>query len=281
MDMSIALTATSQYTLLRVALEMFEKSPAELSEQDYQAVLHQANRQLAIGKRVLTSAEAKGVVVPDAVVNQAMASLAGRYASAEAFAEDLERNGLDSHTLFAALRHELTVEAVLDRVMARQDALSEHDLEIYYYQHLDKFTLPETRTVRHILITINDEYAENRREQVEQRMAALYAQLHDNPERFEELAKANSECPTAMQDGLLGRVKPGQLYAELDQELFSMDEGEVSEVIESPVGLHILWCEQVHPGGAVPFAQVRDKLRERLENNRRKAFLREWLKQSA
>jgi len=269
------------YAKLRVALELFQRPPASLNSDEYRQLLYQVNRELAIAQRVLEMPGASEVVVPDSVVTQAVDELASRYEREQDFIEALQANDLDREGLFHALKRELRVEAAMEKVLAPKAVVSDAEVEIYYYQHLERFELPETRTARHILITLNEDYAENSREQVLQRMNVLQSQLTEEGESFVELAQRHSECPTAMHEGLLGRIKPGQLYPELDSALFQMEEGELSAVLESPVGMHLLVCETIHPAERLPFAQVSDKLRERLEMKKRKRLLQEWLQQGA
>ena len=273
-------TPETNYAMLRVSLETFGKTPASLADDEYKQVLQQVNRELAIGKRVLQAREATGVVIPETVVTQAIDTLTQRYDSEEVFLQALDANGLDRKSLHQALEYELKIETVLEKILSERAAVSDAEVEIYYLQHLDKFELPETRTARHILITVNEEYAENSREQASQRIVEIQSQVRDCFEKFKELAQRHSECPTAMHEGLLGRIKPGQLYPELDVCLFEMQEGELSDVIESPVGLHLLLCEQIHDAERRGFSEVKGKLREHLENKKRKRLLREWLQQN-
>jgi peptidyl-prolyl cis-trans isomerase C len=272
-------TPEVNYAKLRVSLEQFQRPPEALSADEYRQLLQRVNRELAIAKKVLQSKEARDVVVPESVVNQAVAELASRYESAEQFEQALQANDLDRAALFQALEHELRVEATMEKVLAQKAAVSDAEVEIYYFQHLQRFELPETRTARHILITLNDDYAENSREQVLQRMNAMRTELIKDGESFAEMAQRHSECPTAMHEGLLGRIKPGQLYPELDSVLFRMEEGGLSTVLESPVGMHLLLCETIHPAERLPFEQVKEKLREHLEMKKRKCLLQDWLQQ--
>ena len=272
--------AETNYVLLRVALGLFHRPPASLNAKEQQQVLLRANRELAIGKRVLEAREAADVMVPEAVVKQAIAALEARYGNKAEFLQALKANGLDLDSLYQALKYDLKVEAVLDRVIAEEAVVSDAEAEIYYLQHVDKFKLPETRTARHILITINDTYPENRRKRALRRMSELQSQLLRDGGKFRQLAKRHSECPTAMEEGLLGRIKPGKLYPELDAALFNMQEGEISEIIESPVGMHLVLCEAVHAAEQREFDEVKDKLREHLEERKRKRLLHEWLQRA-
>ncbi len=266
------------YAKLRVSLELFQRPPASLNEEEYQQMLQQVNRESAISHRVLASEEAVEVVVPESAVHRAFQALRKRYDTEEAFDRALQANELDREGLHRALEHELRVEAVLEKVLAKDAAVSDEEVEIYYYQHLERFELPETRTARHILITINDDYAENGPDQARQRINTLASQLKNSPSEFKSLAQRHSECPTAMHEGLLGRIKPGQLYPELDGELFRLKQGEISTILHSPVGLHLLQCETIHPAERLTFEKVREKLHEHLENKKRKHLLQTWLK---
>ncbi|PKM46048.1 MAG: nitrogen fixation protein NifM [Gammaproteobacteria bacterium HGW-Gammaproteobacteria-1] len=264
------------YLRLRTALAGFQRTPAQLSDEERQALEAQVARASALERKVLASPAAQDVHVPAAVVEQAVQTIASRYDSVDAFTEDMACNGLDQVSLRSALERELKVEAVLDRLTAAHCAVSDDEAAIYYYQHPERFTRPEIRTARHILITVNAAYAENRPERALPRLQQIRRELTDPAQQFEAMARRHSECPSAMEGGRLGRVKPGMLYPALDAELFAMAVGEVSDVVESEIGLHVLWCEAIEPGGVVPFAEVCGKIIDHLSERKRKQFLREW-----
>ncbi|MEW6646895.1 MAG: nitrogen fixation protein NifM [Pseudomonadota bacterium] len=265
------------YLRLRTALAGFQRTPAQLSDDERQAVDLQVARTAALQNRVLAHAAAQDVHVPAAVVEQAVLSIRARYDSEESFLDDLAGNGLDLLTLRGALERELRVDAVIERVSAAHCAISDDEAAIYYYQHPERFTRPEIRTARHILITLNDAYPDNRRDRALPCLQQIRREIADPAQQFEAMARRHSECPSALEGGRLGRVKPGMLYAALDAALFTLAAGEMSEVIESEIGLHVLWCEAVEPGGVVPFAEVRGRIIDHLGERKRKQFLRQWL----
>lgn len=269
------------YTLIRVALQQFNKPLSELDDAEQQAVLQQANRELAIAKKLLATEKAAHVVIPDSAIEQSLKELKQQFESDEAFLLAMSQNGLDEGQLRQALRHELKVETIIEQVVNENAGVSNEEIEIYYYQHLEKFQLPETRTARHILITINEDYPENTSAEAQRRLEEIRDKYLRGEESFQSLAEKHSECPTAMHGGLLGRVKPGQLYPELEQVLFGMEEGALSDIIHTPVGLHLIYCEQIHEPECLSFAAVRDKLEAHLEKKKRARLLRDWLKQAA
>lgn len=267
----------TRYAMLRTSLEMFQQPPADLDDENTRALQQRVNSELAIGRRLLKEQASSQVVVPDASVEDALSSLASGFESEEDFIKTLSYNGLDVDSLRSALRYELSVEAALEQLVNEEAMVSEHEAEIYYLQHQDRFTLPETRTVSHILITINDDYEENTRDKAMARIEELRAQCGNDGKQLKQLAERHSECPSAMKEGVIGRVKPGQLYPQLDEVLFKMPQGALSDVVESEVGLHILYCEQIHSSEILSFEGVKEKLVGMLENKKRSTVLKQHL----
>lgn len=267
-----------RYHMMRAALTMLDKSLTELNDDEIKQVEQQAYRELAIEQKALTSPEAASVIIPQKLVDAATEGIICRYEDEASFWKTLEQNGLNEQQLFAAVERDLRVQAVIERITAAATQVSDADAEIFYFQHIGRFTVPETRTLRHILITINDEYAENSREQVAKRINEIRQRVVKKPKRFEEQAQKNSECPTAMNGGLLGRLPKGELYPELEEVAFNLKCGEISQPVESELGWHILYCETIHQAGNVPFKEVQQKLKDQLQQRYDKICLRTWLK---
>ena len=177
-----------------------------------------------------------------------------------------------------ALRRELAFDSVMQRVAARRPAISPLDVRIYYELHPEVFAVPEQRQARQILVTINDDYAENCRAAAWSRMRRIEMSLHQAPNRFAALARKYSECPSALDGGRLGTLRRGQLFPELDRSLFAMQEGTISGILESPLGLHLLLCEKLMPARRVPFPQAEPRIRERLEERNRRNCQKAWLR---
>ena len=169
---------------------------------------------------------------------------------------------------------------MIDRVLSDRCEVSEDEAAIFYWQHPDRFTRPEVRTVRHILITVNADYAENTPQEARRRLQVVADSLRLQPKQFENLARQHSECPSALEGGRLGRVKRGMLYPTLEEALFALECGAISEIVESELGLHVLWCEAIEEGGTVPYDTVKEQIIERLGERKRKLLLREWLQGS-
>jgi peptidyl-prolyl cis-trans isomerase C len=268
---------TLAYYELQAARSLFDKPCGALDEREARKVRAVASRYAEIEAAVLGSTEAHGVCLEREAVGEALAEIRARYVDEPAFDEALDDAGLNRHTLRTALQRSLLVDAVLARVGARATPVDDTAAEIFYYTHLERFRSPERRTARHILITINEALADNRRDQAERRIGEIARRLAAKPERFAEQAMKHSECPTALNGGLLGDVPRGELYPQLDAALFALPAGGISAVLESELGFHLVLCESIHPERTLPWREVSESLRTRLTEERARRETKAWL----
>lgn len=268
------------YLVLKTAHSLYGKNPAALETEELRKVERMAARQFDLEARILASREARDVVVPQATLEAALEEVRGRYPDPDAFREDLAGNGLSIEAYEQSLVRELRVEAVLDKVGSRAARVSDIEVELYYRYHPELFQRPELRRASHILVTINEDLPDNAEAVARGRIEDIARRLAKDPRRFEEQALKHSECPTAMNGGLLGDARRGQLFPALDKALFEMQPMEISPVLESPLGLHLLRCDAVIPEGLLALADVKDRIREKLFDSRKRICQNAWLKQT-
>jgi peptidylprolyl isomerase/peptidyl-prolyl cis-trans isomerase C len=268
---------SESYILLRAALELFKKPPTELGDAELQQVQKQARNELAIENRVLKSPEATGVIISAEEIQQAYQEIQARYEDEIHFLADTQKNSLDETSLRSALARQCKVNAVLDRVGSRAPSINDVDIGLYYHLHPEKFAVPERRSVSHIFISINPDYVENTREAALQRTNDLREKLLKKPYKFADFALRHSECPTALQGGELGIVSRGTLYPELDAVLFTLKTGDISAVVESEIGCHILLCKQIHKAETLSLAKATPKIRALMQDRARHICIRAWL----
>jgi len=266
------------YHLLRISLERFQKNVGELSEREYKDATRQAKKIHDLEALVLGSEEARGVVVPSEQLDEAVQEIRSRFPDEQSYLQVLSDNDLDEASLAAALYREKMFDAVMRKVASRASDISDLDVQLYFHMNADKFSSPESRHARHILITVNPQYPENTREAALKRMQGVAEELQNNPEGFEQLAHRHSECPSALQGGELGHIVPGKLYPQLDEVLFQLETGEFSDVIETEAGFHIIMCGEVKPAHTITLEQARGKIRQYLEERQQKVCQKAWLK---
>jgi parvulin-like peptidyl-prolyl isomerase len=127
------------------------------------------------------------------------------------------------------------------------------------------------------LISINPDYPENTRENARRRLEEIAETLKRKPHKFAALALKNSECPTAFEGGELGTLVKGKLYPELDSALFTLKEQEISAVVETEIGFHLIQCLKIMPAETLSLKKATPKIKQLMQERYRRNCQRTWL----
>lgn len=134
----------------------------------------------------------------------------------------------------------------------------ESECRRYYEQNRQRFRTEAIYEAAHILYPACEDDEEAYAKAVCAADNAL-AVLEREPERFGELAKAHSACPSSAQGGNLGQISAGQTTPEFEQALFALSEGELGTV-KTPYGLHVLRLDRKIEGSVLPFDLVSEPI---------------------
>jgi peptidyl-prolyl cis-trans isomerase C len=149
----------------------------------------------------------------------------------------------------------LAVSALLSQVIPRTE-VREDEILAYYEAHAEEFRVPETVTLRQILVdTLNEARDLKRR-------------LYRDSRSFETLAGTRSKGPEAAVGGYMGTFERGQLPEELEEAAFSLAPGRTSQPIQTPLGYHVLRVDSRQPAHELSLEEARGWIRERLARER-------------
>lgn len=156
----------------------------------------------------------------------------------------------------------------LDSLKSRV-TVSEDDLRASYKQNIVNYTQPEERRASHILIKAEKSASAAERQAAKAKAEKLLAELKKSPAQFAELARKNSEDPgSAANGGDLEFFGRGAMTKPFEDAVFSLKKGQISDVVESDFGFHVIEVTDVRGGQAQPFeavrAQIEDDARKQL-----------------
>jgi len=266
-----------QYQVIKLAWSLCQSSPEKLEPLALIKVEQQAKVAQKIMALVLTSEAAHAEQVKDQEVQFIFEQLQQQFDNRESFELSLQQQGLTEAQLQLAIYQDLLCEKTLAKQSEGYPRVSEAEALTYYQNNKQRFSQPERRKVSHILITINDEYAESRRHKALAKIKKLHKSLQKQITEFANLALQHSECPTSLNQGLIGEVSRGQLYPELDKVLFTMAKDCISSVIESELGFHLLLCHEISAAGEMEQAQALKEISAQLNVHRQKKHEKKWL----
>ena len=157
---------------------------------------------------------------------------------------------------------EANLRGLIEREVQVPDA-DEAACEHFYQRNLSRFVSAPLLAARHILLDCAPDDIEARIGKGEQ-AKALIAQLQENPQRFSELARSCSACPSKEQGGALGQLSKGQTVPEFEKQLFRQPQGLVTQPLESRYGFHVVYVDQRIEGVQLPYATVAQDIRREL-----------------
>lgn len=145
--------------------------------------------------------------------------------------------------------------------LAKQVPLGEADLRKYYEQNISRYTVAEERRASHILIAAAKDAPAADRAKAKARAEELLADVRRNPAAFAELARKHSQDPvSAGRGGDLDFFGKGAMTPPFDKAVFAMKTGEISPVVETDFGYHIIQLAAVRGGQVKPFEAVQAEL---------------------
>ena len=160
-------------------------------------------------------------------------------------------------------------QASIEYVVLDLDALkaglvvTDDDLRKYYTENAARYTVAEERRASHILINAPKDMPAAERAQAKARAEALLAELRKNPASFAELAKKNSgDSVSAQRGGDLDFFARGAMVKPFDDAAYAMKPGEISNVVETDFGYHIIRLDAVRGGDKKAFEAVRAEIED-------------------
>ncbi|MBA3753069.1 MAG: peptidyl-prolyl cis-trans isomerase [Nitrospira sp.] len=197
-------------------------------------------------KLQLQAAQNKGLDISDQEVVQAVEEMKKQ-------GEQLD--GADPNTT-RSVREQLTLMRVVDREVRGLIMVADSEMKRYYQEHQDRFAYPEEYQLSQILIKPRDP---DELSVAQGRAEALLATLKQG-EPFEGLALRFSDGADASRGGRLGLVRQGELIPALEQALTSLQVGQVTGIVETTEGLHIVRVDDKKPRQFRPFEQVKAEI---------------------
>ena len=181
---------------------------------------------------------------------------------------DIETYYKDHTAQFQAPEQASIEYLVLDLDAAKKNVVvNEADLKTYYEQNASRFGTKEERRASHILITAPASAPAADREKAKAKAEQLLAEVKKAPNTFAEVARKNSQDPgSAEKGGDLDFVTRGAMVKPFEDAMFALKKGEISGVVETEFGYHIIHLTDIKPAVVPPFEQVRGTIENEMRS---------------
>ena len=150
--------------------------------------------------------------------------------------------------------------------------ITDDDIQAYYQRNLNRYMAPETRNARHILLRSSEGETAEQVTEKKEKIHGILARIRQG-EDFAALAKEFSEDGSAARGGDLGFFGRGQMIGPFEEAVFSMNEGGVSEVVETRFGFHLIKLEKIRPAAIQSVDEVKTEIAAALKKEKEKGIV--------
>jgi peptidyl-prolyl cis-trans isomerase C len=198
----------------------------------------------------------------DKQVAARMAEKRERFPSGQAYQEVLTATGMSEKEVTEFTRKEVVISDYVQKNYINKIAVSDEAAKAFYDKNHEKFKrMEESRRVSQILIGFDTaKVTPEQKKAYRDKVDAIQARLAKG-ESFEELAKKESSCPSARSGGDLDYIAKGQMIPAFEKTAFALKKGEISQVVETRQGYHIIKLVEIKEAEYVPFAEAKDKIK--------------------
>ena len=144
--------------------------------------------------------------------------------------------------------------------------ITEKEIQSYYEYNADRYSQPKQVKARHILFKVNEDDSEEVKNNVKKQAEKVLEKARKG-EDFASLAKEYSEGPTKSKGGDLGYFKAGQMEKPFEEAAFALKKGEISDLVQTRFGYHIILVEDIKEAGMTPLENVKGEIRTTLTDN--------------
>ena len=216
----------------------------------------------AIGaKLLLDEASRLDLPVSAADIDGEIAKVTEQVGGEENFKKALEAQGITLEVFRKELEKGARVNKLVEKACSEVADPTEDEVTAFYEAHKTEYVEPEQVLCQHILVKGSDDKALDKIKEIRERVV--------NGGDFAAEAKAHSDCPSGKEGGSLGWFGRGMMVPEFDKAAFEMKKGEISGVISTQFGYHIIYKAD-HKGGAQQtLVDVHDQIKDLLRHEAR------------
>lgn len=216
---------------------------------------------ILIGQELLWQAASRDkTIVDDAEVDAVFERVQAQFEDKTDFDLKLKNGGFTQETYYDDLRQRLSAQKWIDRFIKSGIEVSADEVHAFYVDNAEKFSRPEQIRARHILIKLQTGASDEARENARKLLTDIGQQIKDGAD-FAALAKQKSQGPSAPAGGDLGYFGRGQMVAPFEAAAFALEPDQVSEIVETRFGLHLIQLLDRKPSTRVEEQEASGEIR--------------------
>ncbi len=245
-------------------------------KQNLDKLVEKAQEQAIGAKLLLARAEQLDMPVDEKAVDAQLENVIRQVGGRENFVKALAQQKIGEDDFRKELAKGCRVDALVQQACSGVPEPTEEDVAAYYEAHRTSFVTSPQVLAQHILVKTEGMDAADKAQaldKIKAIRARIVAEGHGNPgetgQAFTKAAQEHSDCPSGQNGGSLGWFGRGMMVPEFDKAAFAMKCGDISDVIETQFGYHIILKTDEKSGGQQTLVDVADSIRDLLRHEAR------------
>jgi len=189
----------------------------------------------------------------------------------------LAKDGMTLTTYRERLRDNIGRMRLISREIKSKIVIHDEDIRRVYRERIQEYMIPLEVKLQQIFFAAPRDAAPEKVAAIEKQAGEVLKQAKEGGD-FSELARKFSQSPEGKEGGNLGFFKSKELIPELEEASFSLEAGEISPLVRTSEGFHILRVMERRGGEPKPYAEVQDKIREEMMQAESEKKFQEWMK---
>ncbi len=174
------------------------------------------------------------------------------------------------------IENHLKIKAVFEQATASLPPVTTEEISAFYTEKIDTFKVPEQIRASHILFKLEPDASAETKALKKKELAAVRERIVKG-EKFEALAQELSDCPSKASGGDLGLLERGRMIKEFEDAAFALAPGEISPVIETQFGYHVIKVTEHNEPKTSALEEVQQDIAENLKTTKEEAAFESFL----
>ncbi len=202
-----------------------------------------------------------GITVASDEIDAILSQFRGQFPDEDTFRNVLQQQGYTEERFEAELRRQMAIEQLFEQEVFAAITVDEQELQDFYEENTMYFEQPEQVSARHIILTTQGASDDAARSAIRQEIEGLRRRIAGG-EDFAEVAREHSQDGSAARGGSLGTFGRGQMVPAFEEVAFSLPVGELSPVVETQFGYHLVEVTERIPARTIPYPEVRGQIED-------------------
>lgn len=255
-----------EITVLRAQIE---QSGQRIEDNQMDEFKKHVMNQLVSTELLYQDTKEKGIKVTDEQLAKYLADVMTRFPSEEEFKKGLAEMNMTEDEMKLKLRKSLAIQELVTKHVALGTEVSDEEARAFYDMRSELFQQPEAVKASHILIKVAPEAAQPDKDAAMTQIKGIQEKINKGDD-FAELAKQNSDCPSAPNGGDLGFFSKGQMVKPFEDAAFALAPGTVSDIVETQFGYHLIKAVEKKKSELVAFETAKEKIKKSLSKEKSK-----------